>query len=102
MHVCVSVYTSSRKSSEEDRGLVKYEEAKSDTVTFPHEEVVHVHCRVCCGFVTEAFIQLLTFLSWKQVKVMIVLNNSTMVPAQHIVLFFPSHSGLLKRNTDDR
>lgn len=61
--VSVSVYMSSRKSSEEDHGLVKCEKAESDTVTPPHEEVVHVHCRVCRGFVTEAFIQLLTFVS---------------------------------------
>lgn len=61
MHACecVCVHVSSRKPSEEEHGLVKHEEAKSDTVRPPHEEVIHVHCRVC-GFVTEAFIQLLT------------------------------------------
>lgn len=63
MHACERVRMSSRESSEEERELVKYEEAKSDAVRPPHEEVVHVHCRVCCGFVTEAFIQLLTFKS---------------------------------------
>lgn len=61
MHVDLCVHMSSRKSSEEEHGLMKYEEAKSDTVTPPHEEVDHVYCRVCCGFVTEAFIQFLTF-----------------------------------------
>lgn len=63
MHVCerVCVHMSSRKSSEEEHGLVRYEEAKSNIAMPPHEEVIRVHCRVCCGFVTEAFIQLLTF-----------------------------------------
>lgn len=70
-----------------------------DTLSSPHEEVNHVHCKVCCGFVTEAFIQLLTFKSCKHVKVMFVLNNSAMVPAQHIVFFFPSRSDLLEKKT---
>lgn len=67
MHVCecVCVQMSPRKSSEEEHGLVKYEEVKSDTVMPPYEEVIYVHCRVCCGFVTEAFIQLLTFFKLK-------------------------------------
>lgn len=36
-----------------------------DTLRSPHEEVISVHCRVCSGFVTAAFIQLLTFLKLK-------------------------------------
>lgn len=66
------------------------------------EGAIHVHYQVCCAFVAEAVIQLLTCESCKQFKVMFALNNSATMPAQHIVFFFPGRSGLLKRKTGNR
>lgn len=66
------------------------------------EGAIHVHYQVCCAFVAEAVIQLLTCESCKQFKVMFELNNSATMPAQHIVFFFPGRSGLLKRKTGNR